>query len=63
MKFPPLNEQMDSIKRGAIEVLPEEELVKKIERSIKKEKPLLLNKVLILPHRISILAIPLVFAN
>jgi tyrosyl-tRNA synthetase len=44
MKFPSLNEQMDSIKRGTIEVLPEDELVKKIERSIKKEKPLIIKQ-------------------
>lgn len=40
MKFLPLNEQMDLIKRGAHEIIPEDELVKKIERSIKEEKPL-----------------------
>lgn len=39
--FPPLNEQMDLIKRGAVEILPEEELVKKIEKSINNEKPLI----------------------
>ncbi len=38
--FPSLNEQMDIIKSGAIDVLPEEELVKKIEKSIKDKKPL-----------------------
>ncbi len=38
--FPSLNEQMDLIRSGAIEVLPEEELVKKIEKSIKKNKPM-----------------------
>ena len=40
VKFPPLNEQMDIIKRGAVEIIPEEELVKKIEKSIKTYKPL-----------------------
>lgn len=40
VKFPPLNEQMDIIKRGAVEIIPEEELVKKIEKSIKTSKPL-----------------------
>ncbi|KAA3611086.1 MAG: tyrosine--tRNA ligase [Calditrichaeota bacterium] len=44
MKFPSLNEQMDLIKRGTIEVLPEDEMVKKIERSIKKEKPLIIKQ-------------------
>tara|TARA_B110000263_G_scaffold39542_1_gene31221 strand:- start:188 stop:1390 length:1203 start_codon:yes stop_codon:yes gene_type:complete len=38
--FPPLNEQMDLIKIGTKEIIPEEELVKKIEKSIKNKKPL-----------------------
>lgn len=38
--FPSLNEQMDVIRRGAVEIIPEEELVRKIERSIKENKPL-----------------------
>jgi tyrosyl-tRNA synthetase len=40
VKFPSLNEQMDIIKRGAVEIIPEDELVKKIEKSLKKSKPL-----------------------
>lgn len=40
--FPPINEQMDLIKRGAFEIIPEEELVKKLERSIKENKPLII---------------------
>lgn len=40
IKFPSLNEQMDIIKRGVVEIIPEEELVKKIEKSIKESKPL-----------------------
>ncbi len=40
MKFPPLNEQLDLIKRGAHEIIPEEELVRKIENSLKAQKPL-----------------------
>ncbi len=40
LKFPSLNEQMDVIKRGVVEIIPEDELVKKIERSIKISKPL-----------------------
>lgn len=40
IKFPLLNEQMDSIKRGVVEIIPENELVKKIEKSIKTAKPL-----------------------
>jgi len=38
--FPPINEQMDLIKRGAFEIIPEEDLVKKLEHSIKTKKPL-----------------------
>lgn len=40
LKFPSLNEQMDIIKRGVVEIIPEDELVKKIEKSIKNSKPL-----------------------
>ena len=39
-RFPSLNEQMDIIRKGAEEIIPEEELVKKIELSIKEQKPL-----------------------
>jgi tyrosyl-tRNA synthetase len=38
--FPPINEQMDLIKRGAIEIIPEEELVHKLEKSLKENIPL-----------------------
>ncbi|MBN2710787.1 MAG: tyrosine--tRNA ligase [Calditrichaceae bacterium] len=44
MAFPSINEQMDLIKRGTIEVLPEEELVKKLEKSIKKNTPLIVKQ-------------------
>ncbi|MBX7153698.1 MAG: tyrosine--tRNA ligase [Candidatus Kapaibacterium sp.] len=40
--FPPLNEQLDVIKSGVAEMLPENELVLKIERSIKTNKPMLI---------------------
>lgn len=40
IKFPSINEQMDIIKRGTSEIIPEEELVKKLEDSIKNNKPL-----------------------
>ncbi len=40
IKFPPVKEQMDLIRRGAFEIIPEEELVKKLERSISEGKPL-----------------------
>ncbi len=39
--YPSVNEQMDLIKKGTIEIIPEEELAEKIERSIKKNKPLI----------------------
>jgi tyrosyl-tRNA synthetase len=39
-KIPGLNEQMDLIKKGSEEILPEEELVRKVEKSIKTQKPL-----------------------
>ncbi|MFQ6611329.1 MAG: tyrosine--tRNA ligase, partial [Fidelibacterota bacterium] len=38
--FPPINEQMDLIRRGTEEIIPEEELVKKLERSEKTNTPL-----------------------
>ncbi|AFN75818.1 tyrosyl-tRNA synthetase [Melioribacter roseus P3M-2] len=38
--FPPVNEQMDLIKRGTSEIIPEEELVEKLEKSYKEGKPL-----------------------
>lgn len=38
--FPPINEQMDLIKRGTVEIIPEEELVQKLEKSLKEQKPL-----------------------
>ena len=40
MNFPPLNEQMDVIRRGAVEIIPEDELVKKLENSLKDNKAL-----------------------
>lgn len=39
-RFPSLNEQMELIRKGVEEIIPEEELVKKIEKSIKEQKPL-----------------------
>ncbi len=38
--FPPLNEQIDEIRRGVSEIIPEDDLVKKIERSIASKTPL-----------------------
>jgi len=42
--FPSVNEQMDVIKRGTEEIIPEDELVKKIENSIKTNKPLIIKE-------------------
>ena len=38
--FPTLNEQMDILRTGVAEIFPEDEIVKKIERSITTKKPL-----------------------
>lgn len=38
--FPPVNEQMDLIKRGSVEIIPEEELVQKLQKSYKENSPL-----------------------
>ena len=40
MDFPQLNEQMDTIRRGTVEIISENELEHKIVRSIKTGKPL-----------------------
>jgi tyrosyl-tRNA synthetase len=40
IKFPPIKEQMDLIKRGTSEIIPEEELVRKLEKSFKEGKAL-----------------------
>ncbi|MBI5471656.1 MAG: tyrosine--tRNA ligase [Ignavibacteriae bacterium] len=40
MTFPPLNEQMDIIRRGVAEIVPEEALVQKIEKSLSTQAPL-----------------------
>jgi len=42
MNFPSLNEQMDLIRRGSFEILPEEELEKKIVRAQQTGKPLVI---------------------
>ena len=43
--FPSLNEQMDLIRLGVEEIIPEEELVKKIEKSIKQQTPLKIKSI------------------
>ena len=42
--FPPLNEQMDAIRRGAVEIIPEETLVRKLERAIATRVPLVVKQ-------------------
>jgi len=40
MSFPPVKEQIDLIKRNTVEIIPEDELVKKLEKSLRENKPL-----------------------
>ena len=42
--FPGINEQMDRIKRGVEEIIPEDELVKKLENSKRSNKPLIVKE-------------------
>jgi len=44
MAFAPLNEQLEVIRRGTVDLLPEDELIKKLEKSIKKNKPLIIKQ-------------------
>ena len=41
MKFLSVDKQLELIKRGAEEIIPEEELRGKLERSIKTNKPII----------------------
>src|SRR5215218_6354817 len=40
MSFPPISEQLDLIRRDTLEIVPEDELVRKLERSLKSGEPL-----------------------
>jgi tyrosyl-tRNA synthetase len=40
LKFAPLNEQMDEIRRDVLEIIPQETLEKKLDRSIRNGEPL-----------------------
>jgi len=40
MSFPPVEEQLEVIRRGTVEIIPEEELVEKLKKSKKENKPL-----------------------
>jgi len=42
MTFPPVGEQLDLLRKGALEIISEEDLEKKIARSVKTGKPLLI---------------------
>jgi len=42
--FPPVNEQMDAIRRGAVEIIPEDDLVRKLERSATTGVPLVVKQ-------------------
>ncbi|OGT92622.1 MAG: tyrosine--tRNA ligase [Gemmatimonadetes bacterium GWC2_71_9] len=42
--FPQLNEQMDAIRRGVVEIIPEEDLARKIERSLRTGEPLVVKQ-------------------
>ena len=44
MSFPSVEEQMHHLRRGAEEIIPEEELILKIEKSIKENKPLIIKE-------------------
>ena len=43
-KFPAVKEQMDEIRRGALEIIPEDELVRKLERSRDAGTPLIVKQ-------------------
>lgn len=40
MNFPSVGEQLEIIKRGTVEIIPEEELIQKLKKSIKEKRPL-----------------------
>jgi tyrosyl-tRNA synthetase len=42
--FPPVREQLDAIRQGALEIVPEEELARKLERSARTGEPLLVKQ-------------------
>jgi len=42
--FPSVNEQMDAIRRGAVEIVPEDALVRKLERSAQAGRPLVVKQ-------------------
>jgi tyrosyl-tRNA synthetase len=42
--FPPLNEQMDAIRQGTVDIIPEEDLARKLERSLRTGAPLVVKQ-------------------
>lgn len=42
--FPPLNEQMDAIRLGTVDIIPEEDLARKLERSLRTGAPLVVKQ-------------------
>lgn len=44
MSFPSVNEQMDAIRRGALEIVPEAELAEKLEKSRAEDRPLVVKQ-------------------
>ncbi len=40
--FPPINEQLDIIKRTSVEIIPEDDLIKKLTHSIQNNRPLII---------------------
>lgn len=44
MPFPSVAEQLEVIRRGALEIIPEEALVRKLERSLERDEPLIVKQ-------------------
>ncbi|MFW6206091.1 MAG: tyrosine--tRNA ligase [Gemmatimonadota bacterium] len=44
MKFPSVNEQMDAIRRGVLEIIPEDELAEKLETGREEGRPLVVKQ-------------------
>ncbi|HEX5724809.1 MAG TPA: tyrosine--tRNA ligase, partial [Longimicrobiaceae bacterium] len=44
MPFPPVPEQLDAIRQGALEIVPEDELARKLERSAAADRPLVVKQ-------------------
>jgi tyrosyl-tRNA synthetase len=43
-RFPPVNEQMDEIRRDTLEIVPEGELARKVERSLREGRPMVVKQ-------------------